>query len=78
MRLTVNLSGHLKSLYPDLEQVMEIELEQPVTVRDLAIRLGISPWIVMSASIDDQLRDVDFLLQEDQTKVTLIGPMAGG
>jgi hypothetical protein len=78
MKVKVYLSGHLKALFPDLPKEIIIDAEEPISVDDLAHRLGITPWIVMSAVINGQPRSKNYLIEEDNTKVTLIGPMAGG
>jgi len=78
MKLRVFLSGHLKVLFPDQPKEIFLDVEKPISVDELACRLGITPWIVMSAIINGQTRRKDYLIEEDGAEITLIGPMAGG
>lgn len=78
MKLKIYLSGHLKALFPDQPKEIVINVEKPISVDNLACRLGITPWIVMSAIINGQSRSKDYLIEEENAEITLIGPMAGG
>jgi molybdopterin converting factor small subunit len=78
MKVKIYLSGHLKSLFPELSKEIVLEVEKPISVDELANRLGITPWIIMSAIINGQARGKDHLINEDNAEITLIGPMAGG
>lgn len=78
MKVKIYLSGHLKSLFPDHPKEIVLDVEKPISVDDLASQLGITPWIIMSAIINGQARSKDYLIEEDNAEITLIGPMAGG
>lgn len=78
MKVKIYLSGHLKALFPDQPKEIVLDVEKPISVDDLACQLGITPWIVMSAIINGQSRSKDYLIEEENAEITLIGPMAGG
>jgi len=75
--VTINISGHLKDLYPHLEAQQTVELEQPVTVSGLIAARGISSKMVLFATIDDRIVDKQLLVEQSCT-INLISPPAGG
>jgi len=77
VQVTIKLSGNLACIHTSLPMEMVMEFTVPVTIGQLLIELAISPLIITTVVVNNQLKDQDFLLTED-SEVLLIGPMAGG
>lgn len=76
-RVTVNILGHLKDLYPHLDAQTVIELGQPATIAVIVEQLGISTKMVLFATIDDRIVDKKRLIDQP-CEINLISPPAGG
>ncbi len=77
LKVTVNLTGHLKELYPHLEEQTSIELVQPVSVFTLLSRLGISSRMVLLVTIGDTLIGKETIIDQP-CELNLVSPPAGG
>lgn len=77
IRVTVNIAGHLKDLYPHLDAQMVIESERALTVDELIARLQISSRMVLFAAIDNRIVEKTELL-ESSCEINLVSPPAGG
>ncbi|MFO7951582.1 MAG: hypothetical protein R6U91_02050 [Bacillota bacterium] len=76
-KVTVNLLGFLKEIYPHLEEQTSLELNRPVTVVEVIETLGVSSKMVLFATIEDrQVAKEDTI--EGSCELNLISPPAGG
>jgi sulfur carrier protein ThiS len=75
--VTINVTGHLRDLYPKVEALSVIECNQPVTVAELIDRLGISSKMVLFATISERIVSKDYLVDQECV-INLISPPAGG
>ncbi len=77
IKIEVNTRGHLKDLYPHLNEVAVIENEEPLTVLEIIGRLGVSSRMVLLVNIDDRIVPKETLVEKDCSLI-LISPPAGG
>ncbi len=77
MRITLHLSGGLKAVLSHLPEEMSLQLERPASLREILMRAGINPLLVMVVTVDGQRGNKDQVIDHD-AEITLIGPMAGG
>lgn len=77
MAVILHISGNLRAIRSDLPEVMELAPDGPVSLRDLLIRAGINPLIVVRAVADGRSLEFDEPV-EDGAEIGLIGPVAGG
>ncbi len=75
--VTINITGHLRDLYPQVEALTVIESSQPLTVAELIDRLGISSRMVLFATISERIVSKDYLVDQECV-INLISPPAGG
>lgn len=73
----INITGHLRDLYPQVEALTVIECNQPLTVAELIDRLGISSKMVLFATINERIVSKDYLVDQE-CSINLISPPAGG
>lgn len=77
MRLNLRLSGGLRAILNHLPPEMTMEIEGPAVVRDVIIRAGINPLLIMMLTVDGSPGDKDLIIDRD-AEIELIGPVAGG
>ena len=77
MRLTLHLSGGLRAILTGFSSEVSLDMEGPVPVRDVLIRAGINPLLVMMVTVDGKRVAKTHSLVRD-AEIGLVGPMAGG
>lgn len=77
LKVTVNITGCLKELYPHLSEQEVVESDQPLSVSGLIGELGISPRMVLFAVLNERIVPKDRQLFED-CEINLVSPPAGG
>jgi sulfur carrier protein ThiS len=77
VKITVNIKGHLRDLYPHLEARAVIKSEGPVTAAEVIRRLGISSKMVLFVTKDERIIAKDTRL-ESNCEINLVSPPAGG
>ncbi len=77
MRITLHLSGGLRAVLEQLPDQVNLEVKGPVSVRDIIIRAGINPLLVVVVTVDGNRGDKEQIIDHDAA-IGLIGPMAGG
>lgn len=78
-QITVTLvpSGGLRAIVDGLPERLEVELEGPTPVREVLIRAGINPLLVMKLATESGPLDREATIGRDM-EIHIIGPMAGG
>lgn len=77
MQYTINIANNLTHLYPGLNREEKVHSTSPLTINEMAVRLGISPLLVVRAVVDGKIHPLDNPIKND-TDITLFGPIAGG
>ena len=77
IKITVNIKGHLRDLYPHLKARAVIESEGPVTTAEVIGRLGISSKMVLFVTKDERIIPKNTRLESD-CEINLVSPPAGG
>ncbi len=77
IKVTVNITGHLRDLYPHLEARTVIESEGPFSAAEVIQRLGISSKMVLFVTKDERIIAKDTRLESD-CEINLVSPPAGG
>lgn len=77
MKITLNLLGQLKELYPEQPEQAVLDLDQPQTLASLLERLGIHSKVILFATVDDRIVDKQQLIDR-ACVVNLFSPPAGG
>ena len=77
MRVTLHLSGGLRAVLAHLHEEMTIHMDGPTSLREILVRAGINPLLVMAVTVDGERRDKDHVIDHD-AEIGLIGPVAGG
>lgn len=75
--VTINITGHLRDLYPQVEPLTVIECDNPLTVAELIDRLGVSSKMVLFATISERIVNKDYLVDQECV-INLVSPPAGG
>lgn len=77
MRITLHLSGGLRAVLEHLPEKITIEFEGPTSLREILVRAGINPLLVMAVTVDGERRDKDQVIDHDG-RINVVGPVAGG
>jgi hypothetical protein len=77
MRITLHLSGGLRAVLAHLPEVITIHREGPASLREILVRAGINPLLVMLVTVDGERGDKDQVIDHD-ARIDVLGPMAGG
>jgi hypothetical protein len=77
MKITLHLSGGLRAVLAHLPEEMRIHMDGPASLREILVKAGINPLLVMLVTVDGERGEKDQVIDHD-TRITLVGPMAGG
>ena len=77
MKAKVILTGSLQSILEDRPKEVMLEVDQPVSIRQLLIQMGINPRIVMKVFVDGIQREKGDQIDKE-AEIILMGPVAGG
>jgi len=77
IKITVNITGYLRDLYPHLNPRSVIESKDPVKASELIQRLGISSKMVLFVTKEERIIPKDTRLDSD-CEINLVSPPAGG
>jgi sulfur carrier protein ThiS len=75
--ITVNIKGHLRELYPHLDDRTVIESKNPVTPSEVIQRLGVSSKMVLFVTKNERIIPKNTRLESD-CEINLVSPPAGG
>ena len=77
MKAKIILTASLRAVLEERPEVVEREINQPMSIRRLLIETGINPLIVMKVFVDGIQRSKEDLLDRD-FEIVLMGPVSGG
>jgi len=77
MILTIHIAGTIRSVAPGLPRTLVVEKPEAVTVRELALDVGIPPILIVFASVDGVRKSLNDVISGDAT-IQFFGTMAGG
>jgi hypothetical protein len=77
MKAKIILTASLRAVLEEKPEVVEHEINQPMSIRRLLIETGINPLIVMKVFVDGIQRSKEDLLDRD-VEIVLMGPVSGG
>ena len=77
MNITIKFSNSILLIYKDKNEVETLVLEEPATINDILIKLGVSPVLAPMILIDKQRVGRNHIINNDEM-ITVIGPLAGG
>jgi len=77
MKAKIILTASLRAVLEEKPEVVEREINQPMSIRRLLIETGINPLIVMKVFVDGIQRSKEDLLDRD-VEIVLMGPVSGG
>ncbi|MFO7737388.1 MAG: hypothetical protein R6V46_02845 [Desulfatiglandaceae bacterium] len=77
MKAKIILTASLRAVLEKKPEVVEHEINQPMSIRRLLIETGINPLIVMKVFVDGIQRSKEDLLDRD-VEIVLMGPVSGG
>ena len=77
MRIVLHLSGGLRAILPHLPEEIAIDVEEPVSLREILVQAGINPLLVVLITVDGKRGEKDQVIDHD-ARIGLVGPMAGG
>lgn len=78
MKVTIRLSGSMRAIYPNLDEEIVLEISEPMSIKNLLIHIGINPLVAPLVSVDQKLKNMDYVIKEEENVITVIGPLAGG
>jgi len=77
MKITLHLSGGLRAVLAHLPEEMRIHMDGPASLREILVKAGINPLLVMLVTVDGKRGEKDQVIDHD-ARIGLVGPMAGG
>jgi hypothetical protein len=77
MRAKIILTGSLRNILKDRPEETVMELDPPVSIRQLLIQSGINPRIVMKVFVDGIQREKEEQIDK-ASEIVLMGPVSGG
>lgn len=77
LKLKLHLSGGLRAILNHLPPEIKMEIEGPIPLRDVLVRAGINPLLIMMLTVDGSPGEKDRIIDRD-AEIELIGPVAGG
>ncbi len=78
MKIVAKVHGHVVSLMPDRREVFEVDVDEPITIRQLLRdHIGVNPMIFAAVLVDGTTQHLDYTLESD-SELLLISPVAGG
>ena len=78
MKIKVKLSGSLRGIYREMDSEILVLIDEPTSMQELLVKLGINPLVVAAILVDGNVRSKDFLVAKDTNEIILVGPIAGG
>jgi len=77
LRITLHPDGNLRAVLTGLPPLIKLDLPGPASVREVLLRAGINPLLVVAVIRDGRTIDKDSLLS-DGADLGLVGPLSGG
>ena len=77
MKYQINIANNLITLQPELPRYEAIQSQKPLTINEIAVRLGVAPLLIVVAVVDGAIHPLDKPIERD-AKIGLLGPIAGG
>ncbi len=77
MKYTVSIANNLRILQPELAKEMTICSDTALTISEIAAKAGIYSLLLVGGIVDQAVYPLDQPIKMD-TKIVLIGPVAGG
>ena len=77
MNITVKFSNSILMIYKEISELETLVMEEPATVNDILIKLGVSPVLAPLILIDSQRVGRNHIVNNEEM-ITVIGPLAGG
>lgn len=77
MKYEVSLANNLRVLIPALPKQKTVESSLPLTLFEIAGRVGVSSLLLVAGVIDGAIFPLDEPVEKD-AQILLLGPVAGG
>jgi hypothetical protein len=77
MTIIVRTSGGLRGILTHLPERLTLEINHPISIREVLINAGIHPRMVMKVFLNGVACEKEMYLDSD-AEILAIGPMAGG
>jgi len=77
IKAKVLLSANLRAILEGKPEVITVEIDQPMSIKELLVQIDINPLVVVMALVNGTKRSKDFRIEHD-AEITLLGPVAGG
>ena len=77
MTLTIHIADTIRSIAKNLPQTIVVEKPGAMTIRELALDVGIPPILIVFASVDGVRTSLNDVITAD-AKIQFFGTMAGG
>lgn len=77
MRLTVHIAETIRSVVKDTPKTVVVEKQEPITIHELIVDIGIPSVLVVYASVDGIKKKLNDVVSTDAC-IHLFGTMAGG
>ena len=61
MKIKVKLSGSLRGIYREMDSEILVLIDEPTSMQELLVKLGINPLVVAAILVDGNVRSKDFL-----------------
>ena len=78
MEVTIRLSGSMREIYPNLDEEILLEIGEPMSIGRLLLQIGINPLVAPLISVDEKVKNADYIIKEEGNVITVTGPLAGG
>jgi hypothetical protein len=77
MTLTIHIADTLRSVATRLPRTLVVQKPEAMTIRELALDVGIPPILIVFASVDGVRKSLNDVITGDAT-IQFFGTMAGG
>lgn len=77
MKVKIILTASLRAVLEDKPEVVVLEIDEPMSIRQLLIETGINPLIVMKIFVDGVQGNKEDHIDKD-VEIVLMGPVSGG
>ncbi|MDF2519572.1 MAG: hypothetical protein K0R84_200 [Clostridia bacterium] len=65
-------------IYKELNEEIVLFVNEPVSIRALLQMAGINPTVVPAVYMDESKKDKDYMVTKEDSRITVLGPLAGG
>jgi len=77
MTLTIHIADTIRSVAAGLPRTLVVEKPDAMTIRELAVDVGIPPVLIVYASVDGVRKSLNDVVAGD-AKIQFFGTLAGG